>query len=194
MFDQSRAFAEERRAIEKGNTLKKSSLLAKLDPILVNGLLRVGGRLSRAPLHDDSKHQIIIAKNSPLSRLLIQHFHQKSGHSGREYILSLLRERFWLTRANSTVRSVLASCFDCGQRQGAVGEQKIADLPRPRVTPDQPPFTCVGIDYFSPFLVRQKRSMVKRYGAIFTCLAVRAVHLEMSYTLDTDSFILALRR
>jgi len=70
----------------------------------------------------------------------------------------------------------------------------MTDLPSPRVTPDQPPFTCVGIDYFGPFLVRQKRSMVKRYGAMFTCLAVRAVHLEMSYTLDTDSFILALRR
>ena len=70
----------------------------------------------------------------------------------------------------------------------------MADLPRPRVTPDQPPFTCVGIDYFGPFFVRQKRSMVKRYGAIFTCLAVRAVQLEISYSLDTDSFILALRR
>ena len=160
----------------------------------MDGLLRVGGRLSRAPLHDDSKHQIIIAKDSPLARLLIQHFHQKSGHSGREYVLSLLRERFWLIRANFTVRSVLASCFDCRRRQGAVGLQMMADLPRPRVTPDQPPFTRVGIDYFGPFFVRQKRSMVKRYGAIFTCLAVRAVHLEISYTLDTDSFILALRR
>ena len=163
MFNQSRAFAEERRAIEKGNCVKKSSVLAKLDPILVNGLLRVGGRLSRAPLHDDSKHQIIIAKDSPLARLLIQHFHQKSGHSGREYVLSLLRERFWLIRANLTVRSVLTSCFGCRRRQGAAGEQKMADLPRPRVTPDQPPFTCVGIDYFGPFLVRQNRSMVKRY-------------------------------
>ena len=92
MFDQSRTFAEERRAIEKGDCVKKSSVLAKLDPTLVNGLLRVGGRLSRAPLHDDLKHQIIIAKDSPLAQLLIQPFHQKSGHSGREYVLSLERK------------------------------------------------------------------------------------------------------
>ena len=91
MFAQSRTFAEERRAIGKGDCVKKSSVLATSDPILVNGLLRVGGRLSRAPLHDDLKHQIIIAKDSPLARLLIQHFHQNSGHSGREYVLSLLR-------------------------------------------------------------------------------------------------------
>ena len=68
----------------------------------------------------------------------------------------------------------------------------MADLPRPRVTPDQPPFTCVGVDYFGPFVVRQARSLAKRYGAIFTCLAFRAVHLEISDTLDMDSFILAL--
>ena len=61
MFDNSRAFAGERRATEIGHCVNKLSVLAKLDSILVNGLLRVGGRLSRAPLHDKSKHQIIIA-------------------------------------------------------------------------------------------------------------------------------------
>ena len=133
----------------------RSSVVANLDPILVKSLLRVGGCLSKAPLHDDLKHQIIISKDSPLARLLIQHFHLKSGHSGREYVLSLLRERFWLIRANSTVLRVLASCFSCRRRQGAVGEQTMTDLPRPRVTPDQPPFTCVGIDYFFWFVRRE---------------------------------------
>ena len=45
------------------------------------------------------------------------------------------------------------------------------------------------MDYFRPFLVKQGGSTVKRYGSIFTCLAVRAVHIEMSYSLSTDSFI-----
>ena len=106
------------------------------------------------------------SKDSPLGVLLIRFFHEKSGHSGREYVLALLRERFWLIRGNTTARSVLSSCFQCKRRHGPAGEQKMADLPRPRVTPDQPPFTCIGIDYFGPFLVRQRRSLVKRYGAI----------------------------
>ena len=194
MFDQRNAFPEEIETIKKGGCVKKSSCLAKLSPVLIGGVLRVGGRLSRAPLPDESRHQIIISKDSPLGVLLIRFFHEKSGHSGREYVLALLRKRFWLIRANTTARSVLSSCFQCKRRHGPAGEQKMADLPRSRVTPDQPPFTCVGIDYFGPFLVRQKRSLVKRYGAIFTCLALRAVHLEISHTLDTDSFILALRR
>lgn len=173
---------------------KEVKLPCNLSPVLIGGVLRVGGRLSRAPLPDESRHQIIISKDSPLGVLLIRFFDEKSGHSGREYVLALLRERFWLIRANTTARRVLSSCFQCKRRHGPAGEQKMADLPRPRVTPDRPPFTCVGIDYFGPFLVRQKRSLVKRYGAIFTCLALRAVHLEISHTLDTDSFILALRR
>ena len=51
----------------------------------------------------------------------------------------------------------------------------------------------MGEDYFGLFLVRQKQSQGKRYAMIFNCLALQAVHLEISHSLDIDSFILALR-
>ena len=70
----------------------------------------------------------------------------------------------------------------------------MADLPEDRLTPDQPPFTTVGIDCFGPFHVWCARSLVKRYGIIFTCLAIRIVHIEVVHSLETDSFLLALRR
>ena len=70
----------------------------------------------------------------------------------------------------------------------------MADLPFDRVHPGAPPFTCVGVDYFGPFIVHGRRSLVKRYGVIFTCLAIRAIHLEIARMLDANSFIIALRR
>ena len=69
----------------------------------------------------------------------------------------------------------------------------MADLPKERITPS-PPFTYSGVDYFGPFYIKQGRKDVKRYGVLFTCLASRAVHIETADTLETDSFINALRR
>lgn len=70
----------------------------------------------------------------------------------------------------------------------------MADLPSDRVLPDDPPFTRVGVDYFGPFMAKRGRSLVKKYGVIFTCLAIRAVHIEVASSLDTDSCLNAIRR
>ena len=70
----------------------------------------------------------------------------------------------------------------------------MADLPPDRVTPGMPPFSFVKVEYFGPFTLKQGRCSVKRYGVLFTCLVLRAIHIEISHALDTSSFINTLRR
>ena len=69
----------------------------------------------------------------------------------------------------------------------------MADIPKERLSP-APPFTYCGVDYFGPFFIEEGRKEMKRYGALFTCLSSRAVRIETANSLETDSFVNALRR
>ena len=70
----------------------------------------------------------------------------------------------------------------------------MADLPRSRVADYHLCFYSIGIDFLGPFFSQVGRSNVKRYGCIFTCLSVRAVHLKMVFSLSADAFINVLKR
>ncbi|KFD46866.1 hypothetical protein M513_12271 [Trichuris suis] len=70
----------------------------------------------------------------------------------------------------------------------------LPDHPQTRLEAYSPPFTHVGVDYAGPIVVSVRRKTEKRYICLFTCLTTRAVHLELSYSLDTDSFLMAFRR
>ena len=69
----------------------------------------------------------------------------------------------------------------------------MSDMPFER-TLESPPFSFCGIDLFGPFLVKERRSLVKRWGVMYTCLSSRSTHIESVISLDTNSFILCLRR
>lgn len=51
----------------------------------------------------------------------------------------------------------------------------------------------VRVDYFGPIEVKRGPGTAKCYGVIFTCLANRALHLEVASSLSTDACINALR-
>ena len=69
----------------------------------------------------------------------------------------------------------------------------MANLPSSRLM-EVPPFTYFGVYMFGLFIIKQRQSEVKQYGAMFTCMNSRAVHIEITHSLDTDSFIQPFRR
>ena len=64
--------------------IKKSSAIYKLDPMIVGGLLCVGGRLRQAPIPYPAKHQIILPNKHHVVGLIVRYYHLMSGHSGLE--------------------------------------------------------------------------------------------------------------
>ena len=69
-------------------------------------------------------------------------------------------------------------------------------LPQIRIKLSIRPFAQTGVDFGGPFVTIQGRGArrQKRYLCLFTCLATRAIHLEMAFGLDTDSFLNAFYR
>lgn len=194
-YSQKQAYAEEIKVLQQGmSNVKRTSPIFKLDPFLQDGVLRVGGRLNRSAMPEEAKHPVFLSKQHRIAYLILHHAHLETGHGGRNHVLARLRQRYWIPRANAAVRTVISDCNHCTKLHAKAGEQKMADLPRDRLLPDKPPFTNTGMDYFGPFEIKRGRAKVKRYGVLFTCLTVRAVHIEVAYSLDTDSCINALRR
>ena len=178
---------------QKKMGIKKTSSIHKLSPFLSQGILRVGGRLSRANLPQSTKHPYILPRRSHITMLIICDVHKRLGHAGRGHVMAALREKYWIMGANSAVLHYLYKCVICRRIQATPSEQRMSDLPKERVNP-APTFTYVSVDYFGPFHIKERIKVLKRYGALFTCLASRAIHVEVSYSLDTNSFIQALQR
>ena len=155
---QRAAIPEEFSWLESGNDerVKHSSPLIKLDPFVRDRLLRVGRRLARTCISLDAKHQIIMPKGSHVSNVIIDHYHKLTGYSGRQYVLSMMCQKYWINKANSVVRRVLQGFYGCRKREAPLCMQKMADLPEDRLIPDKLPFTAVGVDFFGPFQVRQE--------------------------------------
>lgn len=70
-FCQKKRFVDEISSLRKGMNVKRTSHIHKLNPILENGKLRVGGRLSRAAMPEEMKHPVILAKDFHISDLIL---------------------------------------------------------------------------------------------------------------------------
>lgn len=191
---QMEVYRDEIRSIVQVGKVPKSSSLVRLNPEYTDGLLRVGGRLQNSLIGEDAKHPIILPSSHHVTRILIRDFHERNAHMGVLHVLSLIRQNYWIVQGLRTVKSVLNRCLDCKRNRHRPVTQQMGQLPEERLIPDKAPFTYVGIDYFGPMTVKSGRRHLKRYGCLFTCLTTRAVHIEIAHSLDTDSFICALRR
>lgn len=184
----------QREAFSGINFQLKTNPLQNLNPFYdKQNMLRIGGRLRRASEPMEVKHPLILPKRSHLSLLIARHFHEKTAHQGRNFTINELRSNgFWIVNCRRIVSSIIHNCAKCTRMRRKPNGQQMADLPKERIEPS-PPFTHCGVDVFGPFIVREGRKEMKRYGLILTCLALRAIHIEVLDDLTSDSFINGLR-
>ena len=113
---------------------------------------------------------------------------------GRGMTHNELRQNgYGILKGSSRVARSIFNCVTCRRLRKPAEEQKMACLPDERLNP-APPFSYSAVDFVGPFIVRERRSNIKRYGVLCTCMGSRSVHLETANSLDSSSFINALSR
>ena len=197
---QLEAYGEDLKLLQNSERLPATSPLKKLNPIIdAEGLLRVGGRLEHADLKFEERHPLILPSSHHATTLIVRYYHARVQHQGRHFTLGAIRSHgLWILGGKRLINSVINSCIKCKKLRGRQQIQKMADLPVDRLTP-APPFSFVGLDVFGPWLVSARRTRggvtnSKRWDVLFTCLTTRAIHIELIESMDSSSFINALRR
>ncbi|XP_058465719.1 uncharacterized protein LOC131439115 [Malaya genurostris] len=195
---QRETFQQEILALTDGVNTKHrhNGLKAFLDP--QDGILRVGGRIKRAFVPYDSRHQMLLPARHPITESLVRHMHLENLHIGQKGLLAIIRQRYWPLNVKTTIRKVIRNCITCFKANPLKTTQLMGDLPSYRIRP-APVFANTGVDYAGPFWVKslsttRKPQYTKAYVSLFVCMQTRAIHLELVSDLTTDAFLAALRR
>ena len=200
-FDSERRHLEAQKSEDEEGVAEptaKDSAIRRLCPILDDeGLLRVGGRLQQSGLAFGVKHPVLLPKKHDVTTLFVRHVHEVGGHElGMEHTVSELRQRVWIIGVRQQVKKCIWSCPECVKRRRQPTEQLMAPKRASEVKGPYHAFQKCAVDFAGPFETKQGRgkTRAKRYLCIFFCQQSRAVHLEVAYGLDTDSFLRAFMR
>ena len=167
-------------SLQSNSELPSKSDLAPLRPFFDGTHLRVGGRLRKALIPIEAKHQLILPYAHCVTTLIINRAHIDLNHGGPEHIITHIRQTTWPIKARRMARSAVTKCMQCKKNRVKPSIPIMADLPICRLDVSAGPFYNTGVDYFGPMLIKRGRSTIKRWGCLFTCLTTRAVHLELA--------------
>ncbi|XP_049879668.1 uncharacterized protein LOC126376385 [Pectinophora gossypiella] len=195
-YSQSQSFHDDLEHLKNKKQLEKKSRILTLSPFVdEHGLLRVGGRISAAPgVPHETKHPLILDGRSHLAQLIVRAYHVKFAHANQETLVNEIKQIYWITRLRPTIKHVVSKCMLCRIKRAQPQPPRMGDLPEARMAHHQRPFSFCGVDLFGPMEVTVCRRREKRYGVLFTCMTVRAVHIEIVTKLTSDALIMALRR
>ena len=159
-----------------------------------DGIRRVNSRIP-------GYQPILLSQKGEFIRRLIEHYHLRTLHGGVQSTMVKIRERFWIPKLRTLVKSFVHRCNLCKTfRIERLKPPATSDLPEFRAEFTRP-FAATGVDFAGPlcYKIIQSNGKIrvtrteKIYIAIFTCAATRAVHLALCKDMTANEFQLALK-
>lgn len=188
-------FTNELKSLSVGENVPKDSPIRNLTPFLdEKGVLRSRTRYENARVvPEGATLPAILPKNHYITRLILISYHEQFLHKKMETAIAAVRQKYWVIDIRAVMKKIKFRCQKCKNDNAKPIPPIMAALPKCRLHVNVKPFTYTGVDYFGPMNVSIGRRVEKRWGALFTCLNTRAVHIELANALSTDAFFLCLK-
>jgi len=119
-----------------------------------NGLLYVGGRLSKSLLPEEVKHPILLPKHH--SPLILEGERRIHLHPSVTALFVIVRQQYWIVGACNRNRKLTHACHKCFRQRHKTTDQYMADLPAVRVRQAYP-FENTVCDYARPLLLKMHK-------------------------------------
>ena len=163
-----------------------------------DGLLRCGGRLNEAPLPYETRKPILLNPRHRLTQLIVTNIHRTLKHVSAKQTLTELRQRFWIFKGRSFVRTTLRKCTRCRFFNSKPYRYPAAPPLTKLRLQDNHPFSTTGVDNFGPLYVKEvfpnRNRLYKAWVALYTCASSRAILLDLVPDIGSTSFIRSFRR
>lgn len=161
-------------------------------PTIINekGLLRLKTPVTKRMDTEGFRYPYVLPSKHPLVRDLILETHNNFCHAGSQFIMSKLREKYWITQARKTISNVIHHCIVCQRFASKKMDVIPAALPETRVKSGEI-FDSTGVDLFGHLVLKNGS---KVWVVLYTCAVYRAVHLDIINSISTKAFIKSLKK
>ena len=137
----------------------------------------------------------LLPYNAWISTLLSREAHE-ANHEGIASTLLQVRSKAWVVQGPRINRNVIDSCMYYRNTKARMCKQVMSELPLERIEPAAP-FEFTALDLFGPYVVRdivKRKTKMKVWGVVFSCMASRAVHADIVEDLSTEGFLKVYQR
>ena len=179
--------------LKNGKCVRKTSSIYQLSPFIgEDGLVRIYGRLEKAPaLLYDEKHPVLLPK-CHITYLLVKDHHELMKHARVNTLITAVRGKYWILALRTIAKKICKVSINCQRQDSRPCQQIVSPLPEDRIK-KSPPFSICGVDHAGPLFCSDTGDR-KLYIALFTWAVIRAVHVELVDSLSVEDFILTLKR
>ena len=158
-----------------------------------NGVIRCGSnRILETIEGTRSELPKLVHGNHPMIESFVRNYHEKYNCCAYNDLVNKIKPILHGINLNLCIKNVIKACNKCMVVRAvpySYPGQKALPLTRLRA---RRPFSCVGVDFSGPHLVRDKYETVKVWVCLFTCMVTRAVYLVRVNSCGQIEFVNAL--